>query len=110
MDTTTEPHPHAARVLVQVPQGIPRDMMVGFLSRCSSSIGIVRAASERGDFDSVRVFGHRLKGIGGAYSLPKLTEIGAAIERAAVDKNSGELQRLVVTVDAYLGQLEVAPA
>jgi HPt (histidine-containing phosphotransfer) domain-containing protein len=84
-------------------------VLAGFLSRCRGSIANLRTALERGEFDAVRVFGHRLKGTGGAYGVPKLTEIGTAVERAAVDKNSDELRRLAGEVEAYLSQLEVAP-
>ena len=109
MSATTEPHPHTARILVHPPPGIPSDVLAGFLSRCRGSIGNLSAALEQGEFDAVRVFGHRLKGTGGAYGVPKLTEIGKAVERAAVDKNSGELRLLAGEVEAYLSQLEVAP-
>lgn len=96
------------KILIHAPTGIPRDLLVGYLSRCHSSLAPLSAALQQGDFETVRVFGHRLKGTGGAYGVPTLTEIGMAIERAALHKNSAELQNLVVALQAYLSQLEVA--
>jgi HPt (histidine-containing phosphotransfer) domain-containing protein len=109
MSAATEPHPHTAIILVHPPPGIPSDVLAGFLSRCRGRMAYLRAALERGEFDAVRVFGHRLKGTGGAYGVPKLTEIGNAVERAAVDKNSDELRHLAGEAEAYLSQLRVAP-
>ena len=100
----------AAKILVQPPQGIPRDLVVGYLSRSRSSVSTLRAAVDRSDYDAVRVFGHRLKGTGGAYGMPRLTELGAAIERAGAGKKPEELEPLVFALDTYLGQLEVAAA
>lgn len=65
---------------------------------------------ERGEFETIRVFGHRLKGTGGAYGLLKLTEIGTSIERAAAGKSAHQLPYLFEVLETYLSQLEVAAA
>ena len=49
-----------------------------------------------------------MKGSGGAYGIPRLTEIGAAIERAAKAQDSDELQNAASTLQAYLDGLAVA--
>jgi HPt (histidine-containing phosphotransfer) domain-containing protein len=104
----TRPDPDGAKILIHPPQGLPRDVVAGFLSRCRASVGNLNASVERGEFEAARVFGHRLKGTGGGYGFPKLTEIGMAIERAAVAKQPGELRDLAAELATYLSQVEVA--
>jgi HPt (histidine-containing phosphotransfer) domain-containing protein len=42
------------------------------------------SAMAAGDADGVRMVGHRLKGNGTSYGFPRLTELGAAMEQAAL--------------------------
>ena len=70
MDVTAETPSQAARILVHTPPGITRELIVRFLSRCRSSSANLSADLERGEFETVRIFGHGLKGTGGAYGIP----------------------------------------
>jgi HPt (histidine-containing phosphotransfer) domain-containing protein len=101
-------HLDSAKIVVHPPQGIPRELVVGFLSRCEKSIGNAYVDLDRREYEALCVYGHRLKGSGGAYGIPHLTEIGAAIETAARAQDSGELARWVTGLESYLRQLEVA--
>ena len=94
------------KIIVSAPVGLTRQLLAGYLSRMRGSIPNLSAAVTRREFEVAGVFGHRLKGTGGAYGIPKLTEIGSAIERAAENESLNELQALVVMLEAYLCRLE----
>jgi len=103
----TESGNQATPILIQAPKGIPPEMLAGYLSRSRSSIHNLNAALQRGELEAVRVFGHRLKGSGGAYGIPELSEIGRKIEYAARSEDSAELQNLAVALESYVSRLEV---
>jgi HPt (histidine-containing phosphotransfer) domain-containing protein len=64
-------------------------------------------AVARGDADVPRVFGHRLKGTGASYGFPRLTELGAAIERAALSGDLEGAARLADEVGRFLNNVRV---
>jgi len=97
------------KVLIRAPQGLSRQMVVDFIERYRTSLPNLRDALDRSDYAQAKVFGHRLSGTGGAYGMPVLTELGAAIEDAAAQKNKSELEAQTEMFAAYLSRLEVLP-
>ena len=59
------------------------------------------------DLDTIRVFGHRMKGTGGAYGLDAITEIGNTLEQAAIHQSTNEIEELLDSFLNYLDRLEV---
>ncbi|MFZ0591931.1 MAG: Hpt domain-containing protein [Bryobacteraceae bacterium] len=59
------------------------ELLPQYFALCRRDLDRLKAAFEQREFGQVRLLGHNLKGSGGAYGFPELTEIGAAIERAA---------------------------
>ena len=59
------------------------------------------------DLDTIRVFGHRMKGTGGAYGLDAITEIGNTLEQAAIHQSINEIEDLLDSFLNYLDRLEV---
>lgn len=97
------------RIVVQVPAGITRELVTGYLSRCRGGLPNLKAAVEHADFESARISGHRMKGSGGAYGIPKLTELGASIEQASKAQDGSALQNAIAELEEYLGRLAVDP-
>ncbi len=83
---------------------------MAYLERCRQSLACLQDAVCRSDFDQARTFGHRLKGTGGGYGFPPLTEIGDAIERAALQKKQSDLEVQSKKMTEYLSCVEVTPA
>ncbi len=48
-----------------------------------------------------------MKGTGGGYGFDRVTEIGAAIEEAAKNQNSSEIQQQIDTLKDYLERIEI---
>ncbi len=59
------------------------------------------------DLETIRVFGHRMKGTGGAYGLDAITEIGQTLEQAAIHESLNEIEDLLDGFLNYLDRLEV---
>jgi HPt (histidine-containing phosphotransfer) domain-containing protein len=70
------------RIRLEVSQEI-EDIMPIFLDTVSQNIVSIRDALGRGDLETVRTLGHRMKGAGGGYGFDRVTELGREIEMAA---------------------------
>lgn len=103
-----QPAKTSARILVCASKYIPQTMVLQYLSKCRNDLPALETAVGRYDYEFARVFGHQMKGTGGAYGFSELTRAGAQIEQAAVDENMSELRDGVASLEAYLGSVEVA--
>lgn len=102
-----EPVTKSERVLIRPPQGIPRALVTEYLECCRAGLPLLRVAAGQSQHDQARILGHRMKGTGAPYGFAKLTEIGARIERAATDQDSGELRNLVAELEQYLSRVDI---
>jgi HPt (histidine-containing phosphotransfer) domain-containing protein len=96
-----------ARILVHPPDDLPYQVVATYLDKCRKGVQSLKDAMERSDYDFVSMYGHRMKGSGGAYGFPKLTEMGASIEEAARIRNDDELRTCAAALEAHLELVEV---
>jgi HPt (histidine-containing phosphotransfer) domain-containing protein len=100
----------AEKISVQVPQGLPAGMVADYVQRCLAALPEARAAVVGLDHNYLRVYGHRLKGSGGGYGIPVLTEIGSFIEAAARRGDTDEIQEQIAGLEGYLNRIEILAA
>lgn len=62
---------------------------------------------EKGDFETMKVFGHRLKGSGEAYGFERLSHFGDSLEQSATECQSESMQKLVEELQMYLNNVRV---
>ena len=77
-----------------MPAALPADeaaLVSGYLATKPAQIQQARDCVAIGDFEPIRRFGHNLKGTGSGYGLPRIGEIGSAIEKAAVECDAGRI-------------------
>ncbi|MFH1914367.1 MAG: Hpt domain-containing protein [Pseudomonadota bacterium] len=67
-------------------------------------------ATATGRTEVVRLFGHRLKGTGASYGFPRLSELGAAIEEAALATDLDRAAELSAEVARFLDAVRVVYA
>jgi HPt (histidine-containing phosphotransfer) domain-containing protein len=91
---------------VRVPERL-RDIVPGYLERQRSGVRTLLDASEVGDYQTAATFGHRMKGSGSGYGLDRITEIGAAIEQAARQRDAGKLRELAQELEDFLRRVAV---
>jgi HPt (histidine-containing phosphotransfer) domain-containing protein len=97
------------KIPVYAPPGIPATMVAAYIQRCLASLSDAEAALDGLDHNALRVYAHRLKGSGGGYGIPRLTEIGSVMEEAAKRSDSAELQSQLAALEIYLNRLETVP-
>ena len=94
------------RNVVQVDADL-RDLVPGFLAHKRADTGIIQAAIERADFQTLSQIGHKMKGEGGSYGFDAVTEMGAALERAAQARDLATARRTLEEFAAYLESVDV---
>jgi HPt (histidine-containing phosphotransfer) domain-containing protein len=83
------------------------DLIPGFLDNRRRDVEFLHEAMKQGDFEVIRTVGHKMRGDGGGYGFQEISEIGAALEQAAKDRNSIEIHRWVKELSNYLERIEV---
>jgi histidine phosphotransfer protein HptB len=63
------------------------EILGGFVGRLAGQIDAMHAAHESGQHDDLRRLAHKLKGAGGSYGYPRLTEACSTLEDAAKASN-----------------------
>lgn len=84
-----------------------RDLIPGFLHNRRQDIDTLQEALAGGDFDTIRTLGHRMRGDGGGYGFHMISEIGHALEKAALENNCHEITARIQELHTYLGRIEV---
>jgi len=64
-----------------------RLLIPGYLESRRRDVEALRAALETSDYEAIRDLGHKMSGTGGAYGLPRITEIGSNLEKAARERD-----------------------
>ncbi len=91
---------------VRVEQGM-EELVPAYLEKRRNDIELYRRALAAEDFETVRMLGHRMKGTGAGYGFPVLTEIGSAIEQAALRKDAGGIAAGVERLAQYAGNVQL---
>ena len=84
-----------------------RDLIPEYLEDRRRELPPLDAALSKGDFETIRGVGHRLRGTGGGYGFDELTTIGASLEKAAKERHVETVRRDLARLAAYLGSVEV---
>jgi HPt (histidine-containing phosphotransfer) domain-containing protein len=66
-------------------------------------------ALDRGDFGTVESLGHGVKGAGGGWGFEGITDIGAALEKAAGSADTDASRKWVGELSRYLDRVQVVP-
>ena len=96
-----------SRILVHPPRGIPSKIVADYLDNCRRNLRPLNEAVARGDYEYIRVFGHKMKGVGGAYGFPTLSMAGAVIEQSAIARDTGAIVSQASAIEEYLGEIEL---
>jgi HPt (histidine-containing phosphotransfer) domain-containing protein len=94
------------KIIVHVDPDIA-DLIPGFLENRHKDIKTMGEALTQGDFETIQVLGHSMKGAGGSYGFDAITDIGGSLEQAAKDKDAEGIQRSVQELAIYLDQVKV---
>ncbi len=95
------------KIIVMVDADL-EELIPGFLEKRQADIAHLNAAADSLDFAALQFIGHNLKGIGGGYGFDEVSEMGAAIESAAMAQDINTAARIIARLDAYLQNVDVA--
>lgn len=83
------------------------ELIPGFLENRRRDTDRIDAALAAGDFDSIRMSAHSMKGSGGGYGFDAITDIGARMERAALGRDADEVRAANQALREFLQQVNV---
>jgi HPt (histidine-containing phosphotransfer) domain-containing protein len=97
------------RLIVEVDPEL-RDLIPEFLRRKRADAIAIQIALDKGDFTTVAALGHKLKGEGGSFGFDVITDIGAALEGTAKNRDADSAHKLAMELSYYLENVEVVSA
>jgi PAS domain S-box-containing protein len=83
------------------------ELIPGFLENRRQDLITIKVAIDAGDYDTIKNLGHTVKGIGGGYGFPYLTEWGKLVEQAAMEQNASGIGNLAQALTHYLDHLDL---
>ena len=78
------------------------EMQEMYINHTSKELVSIMDNLETNSFDSLRTFGHNIKGSGGMYGFNEITDIGAVIEAAAKDEDMALIKSNLKNLDLFL--------
>jgi len=73
-----------------------------YLEKRRGDMRVCRSALENADFDVIRRLAHKMKGTGSGYGFPRLTELGAMIESAALRSDASAVREHLGDLAAWM--------
>ncbi|MGQ0637699.1 MAG: Hpt domain-containing protein [Planctomycetaceae bacterium] len=83
------------------------DLLEIFTAALPDRIQGLRTAFEGRHFESLRVLAHQLKGAGGGFGFPGVTDLAAELERASRSADIEAIRPALDRLIAYLGRIAV---
>ena len=83
------------------------DLIPAFLQNRRQDVNAMLDALDGSDFATVENLGHDMKGAGGSWGFQGITDIGAALEKAAENADNEGSRRWVGELTRYLDRVEI---
>ncbi len=94
------------RITVTIDRDL-EEIVPTFLANRTRDLETLRTSVSVQDYETIRVLGHRLKGDGGGYGFPALSEMGGAMELAAGRHDQPAIERIIAQLQDYLARVTV---
>jgi hypothetical protein len=94
------------RVIVSIDADL-EELVPGFLENRRRDAAALATAAQTRDVKTVRLLGHRMKGDGGGYGFQEISQIGEALEEAAIKEDWKKIAERTEALAAFLAQVEV---
>jgi len=78
------------------------EMQEMYINHTFKELNDIKENLDPDSFDSLRTFGHNIKGSGGMYGFNKITSMGAEIESAAKNENFEDIQSHLDALEVFL--------
>jgi hypothetical protein len=84
-----------------------QDLVPGFLENRRKDVDRLGKLVQVPDFAEIRLIGHSMKGAGGGYGFDEITDIGSAIEEAALEEDTATIRASTDRLADYLSRIDV---
>ncbi len=98
------PHDEQSPIIVQVDPEFA-EIAPKFLDSVKEFTQTIEIAAPQNDFETCRVLGHRMKGEGKVFGLAPVSEMGATIQKAAMESDSTRLLSTVTDLKGYVARV-----
>jgi len=78
------------------------EMQEMYINHTFKELNSIKENINSATLDSLRTFGHNIKGSGGMYGFNEITEMGATIESAAKDENIDQIKSNLDKLETFL--------
>ena len=78
------------------------EMQEMYISHTSKELDKIKTQLNLDSIDSIRTFGHNIKGSGGMYGFNEVTELGLLIETAAKEGNLDSIKSNLEVLEDFL--------
>ena len=78
------------------------EMQEMYINHTFKELKNIKENLDSATFDSLRTFGHNIKGSGGMYGFNEITSMGAKIESAAINENLGDIKSHLDALGVFL--------
>lgn len=104
----TQPHrgPVPGVITVSVDPDLEEIVPI-FMRNRRRDVSTLRIAVDENDFKTVRLLGHRMKGDGGGYGFDAISEIGEALEQAAIREDRTVIAKQTDRLEDFLSRVQV---
>jgi CheY-like chemotaxis protein len=82
-----------------------KDLIPDFLKELRQKSLLLRKYLKEEEFEKIQSIGHRMKGEGGTYGFNVVTDLGAGIHKAAIEKDSLKIRHLSEALSRYLDRV-----
>lgn len=101
-----QPEAGPARIIVHIDPDLEA-IIPGFLANRQRDLSTIDACMKQGDFGTIGLLGHRMKGDGGGYGFEQISTIGHNMEQAALKKDLITLQQQYEDLEDFLARVTV---
>lgn len=93
--------------VVEVEDAELKEQASRYLQQRRVALAGLRRALESGDFETLWIAGHHMHGAGGAFGVPRISELGAALEYSAWDRDAARVTEQLDQLEIFLEHVEL---
>ena len=90
---------------IKVDDPIVLELLPAYIKHRRLEIFQLQRLVNQNDFDKIRIIGHNLKGSGGLYGMPQISEYGALLEDRSLAQDSEDLLKVVQKIENFLERI-----
>jgi HPt (histidine-containing phosphotransfer) domain-containing protein len=84
-----------------------KEQAVRYLEQRRLALADLRRALASGDYDTLWIAGHHMHGAGGSFGVQRITQLGAALEYSAWDRDPTRVAEQLNQLETFLENVEL---